>query len=94
MTNVVPFTSRQFLIGQAVLNAAQEHFPWGVKHFGVAHVLRNICGSDPAILGHFHCEVVAEYNKLCGAYVEAEIEDDFCVLDPDFADAIRMAFHS
>lgn len=87
-------TSRRFLIGQAVLNAADKHFPWGVKNLGVATVLRKI-EAVPGYQPLFAAEVCRQYAILSGTYAEEPEEfDDFCFTDPDFINAINGAFHT
>jgi hypothetical protein len=93
MTNVITFTSRQFLVGQAVLNAANAFYPHGVRKKGVAVILRLLVRGDPRALNDFHGEVIAQYQKLTGTYSEA---DDCAFTDPDFAAAVNgfAEFHA
>lgn len=84
MTNVVKLqTSRRFLIGQAVLNAAHKHFAWGIEQFGIARVLNKILEGDDLVRAGFYIEVCDEFEALSLNYVEAPADHAFT--DQDFA---------
>lgn len=60
--------SRQFLIGQAVLEAALESFPFGVKRYGVAGVLRRVTAEAPHHSQYFIEATRFQFTKLVDRY--------------------------
>ena len=95
MTNVVKLqTSRRFLITQAVLNAADKHFTFCIKRFGIGAVLQKILDGDDTVRAGFYLEVCEEFDELNRTYEEAP--DDCAFTDPDFAAAVNgfAEFHA
>jgi len=82
MTNVIHLqTSRRFLVTQAVLNAADKHFTFCVKRFGIAAVLKKIIEGDDTVRAGFYLEVCDEFDNLSRTY--EEVPDDFGATDPE-----------
>lgn len=91
MTNVIQLTtSRRFLVSQAVLNAADKHFTFCIKKYGIAQVLQKIMDGDDTVRAGFYLEVCEEFDTPSRIYNEAPDDDAFT--DPDLADAINASF--
>lgn len=97
MSNVVQLSpSRRFLITQAVLNAADKHFTFCIKTFGIGNVLQKILDGDDTVRAGFYLEVCDEFYVLTSIYGEGRQEADSAFTDPDFAAAVNgfAEFHT
>ena len=88
MSNVMQFpTPRGLLIEQAVKDAANKHFAWGIQQFGMARVMQKILDGDDLVRAGFYIEVCDEFETLSANYVPPT--PDYAVTDSDFEVAVN-----